>query len=390
MRPVVVLSLALLSSCGDTPGEVPSEGSRGIAAYARSAYSDSAVATLAELVSFRTVHEEGVNNDDNPQFRELTAYLAGAAAASGLDFTDHGAVVVIGLGDGEERLGLITHADVQPADADKWEMKPFILDTLSEPGRLMGRGVEDDKGPIVAALYAMRALTDQAVPVERRIELIISYTEESDWSAFEAFLKRNEPPELNVGLDSQFPVVLAEKGWNGVYLRIPAVPEAPPRGARLVSLRGGSFLSQVPEDAEAVISDATPAVEATLRAAAERFDEIDFVFTEAPGVLAVSAHGLSAHSSKPWEGRNAITNLAAVLGSYDWPDTQAARMVHLINDLVGTGDYAERLGGVADTHPFMGRLTLSLTKLSLEDGDLVAGINIRSPASRSPEELRVF
>jgi dipeptidase D len=96
---------------------------------------------------------------------------------------------------------------------------------------------------------------------------------------------------------------------------------------------------------------------------------------------------VAAHSSRPWDGRNAICHLAAVLGAYDWPDNQAARMVRLINDLVGVGDYGEEFGEVALTHPFMGRLTISLTTLGLEDGDLVAGINIRSPMGRSQNEL---
>jgi dipeptidase D len=62
-------------------------------------------------------------------------------------------------------------------------------------------------------------------------------------------------------------------------------------------------------------------------------------------------------------------------------------MVRLINDLIGTGDYGERFGDIALSHPFMGRLTLSLTTLGHEDGYLVAGINIRSPAGRSREDL---
>ena len=118
----------------------------------------------------------------------MTAYLERMATAFGFDFTDHGVVVVIGLGDAADRLGLVTHADVQPANPAKWAQDPFTLDTTSEPGRLIGRGVEDDKGPIVTALYAMRALRDRGVPLSRRIELIISYTEESDWTPFQEFL----------------------------------------------------------------------------------------------------------------------------------------------------------------------------------------------------------
>jgi dipeptidase D len=343
--------------------------------------------TLADLVAFRTVHEEGVTNASNAQFRAMTAYLEHRAGELGLDFADHGEVVVIGLGQADDRLGLVTHGDVQPADPSKWAEDPFSLDDQSVPGKLLGRGSEDDKGPIAAALYAMAAVRERGIALGRRIELIISYTEESNWQPFFDFLAQNPPPDLNVALDSEYPVVVAEKGWNSIHLAVPPVPEQPARSNRLVSLGGGAFLSQIPEDAEAVIAEPTREVEAVLREAAARDSAVQYSFTVQGSTLAIQATGLSAHSSKPEDGHNAITHLAAVLGTHEWPDGQAARMVRLINDLVGTGDYAERFGDVATSHPFMGPLTLSLTTLDTVEGALVAGINIRSPAGRSAAEL---
>ncbi len=378
-----------LASCtsGGAPAHVPSSQGRAVAAYADSAYYEAMLGTLADLVEFRTVHEEGVANASNPQFQAMTAYLEQRADELGLDFTDHGEVVVIGLGGAEDRLGLVTHGDVQPADPSKWVEDPFSLDASSEPGNLVGRGSEDDKGPIAAALYAMAAVRDQELALGRRIELIISYTEESNWQPFFDFLAQNPPPDLNVALDSEYPVVVAEKGWNSIHLAVPPVPEQPDRSDRLDSFGGGAFLSQIPEDAEAVIADPTPEVEAVLREAAARDTAVAFGFMAHGGTLTITARGRSAHSSKPEDGRNAITHLAALLGTHEWPDGQAARMVRLINDLVGTGDYAERFGDVAASHPFMGPLTLSLTTLGMDDGALVAGINLRSPAGRSAAEL---
>jgi dipeptidase D len=370
-----------------TAPQVPSSESRAAAAYADSAYYEAMLGTLADLVAFRTVHEEGMANASNPQFRAMTAYLEQTAGELGLDFADHGEVVVIGLGQAQDRLGLVTHGDVQPADPSKWAEDPFSLDDSSEPGRLLGRGSEDDKGPIAAALYAMAAVRDHDLALGRRIELIISYTEESNWQPFFDFLAQNPPPDLNVALDSEYPVVVAEKGWNSIHLGIPAMPGQPARSDRLLTLQGGAFLSQIPEDAEAVIADPTPQVEALLREAAASDRAVQYSFASQGSTLTIRARGLSAHSSKPEDGRNAITHLAALLGAHQWPDGQAARMVRLINDLVGTGDYAEQFGDVAVSHPFMGPLTLSLTTLGTDEGALVAGINLRSPAGRSAAEL---
>ncbi len=382
-----VLVLVLLALCSGAQAPTPSDQAQRVARHAVSTYGDSAVATLAALVAFRTVKQDGIENVQNPHFHSMSAYLEDKAAKLGLDFVDHGAVVVIGLGQSNDRLGIITHGDVQPANPTKWARDPFSLDTLIEPGRLVGRGVEDDKGPIATTLYAMKALADEKVELRRRIELVISYTEESNWAPFQEFLARNEPPRLNVVLDSEYPVVVAEKGWGAIHLGI--APDGPSgvrdgASARLVSLQGGEFLSQIPEDAEAVIVSATPEVVAELRAAASQDTLVQFQFDPSGDSLLVRARGVSAHSSKPWEGQNAITHLAVLLGSYDWPATQAARMVQLVNDLVGTGDYAEHFGELAYSHEFMGPLTLSLTTLGVgEDGQLVAGVNIRRPAGRS-------
>lgn len=380
--------LVVLAGCA---GERPtvSQTARDVAAYAAETYGNAAVATLADVVRFRTVNEEGIANAAHPAFRAMTAYLSETARALGLDFSDHGAVVVFGLGSAGERLGLITHGDVQPADPAKWAADPFSLDTVSEPDLLVGRGTEDDKGPIVAALYAMKALDDHDIPLRRRIELIVSYTEESDWAPFQEFLAEVEPPSLNVALDSEYPVVTGEKGWNWLEVRIPPAPSAAAAaGPCLVAFGGGAFASQVPEDARAVVVGHTPEVRTALRERAGADAVARFAFETRGDSLVVTARGLAAHSSKPWEGVNAIAHLAAVLGAREWPDTPAAVAVRFINDLVGTGHYAERFGDVAYEHAFMGPLTLAVTTLGPgEDGSLVVGINIRSPIGRSGDGL---
>lgn len=401
-RSLPVSLAALLAACapsGDRAGHTehaePAGDRAGLteqadqaAEYALATYGDAVVSTLADLLAFKTVHQEGLDNAENPEFRAMTAYLEEKAADLGLEFEDHGAVVVLALGDAHERLGVVTHGDVQPADPAKWADDPFRLDLDSEPGRLVGRGVEDDKGPIAAALYAMKAVKDRAVPLERRIELVISYTEESDWEPFTRFLSEHPPPQLNVALDAEYPVVTAEKGWGEVHITLPADPrEDAGGGPRLASFTGGAFLSQIPGDARAVVAAPTPELQAALAGKASDLPEVRFDFVPGDGELTIEAQGVSAHSSKPWDGKNAITHLAALLGAVEWPDGQAARMVRLINDLVGTGDYAEQFGEVAYEHPFMGPLTLSLTKLDESDGGLTAGINIRRPAGRSNETV---
>jgi dipeptidase D len=218
------------------------------------------------MVSFNTVADKDVPLERNPQHLGFKQYLKEESAKLGLDFQDHGAVVVIGLGQGSERIGLITHGDVQPVDPSKWKKSPFELDSTSEPGRLLGRGSEDDKSSIATAMLAMKAIRDLQLPLKKRLELYVYMAEESDWDPLTEFLKTHVPPQINLTFDAEYPVVIAEKGWGAVQLGFPSAPKGPVKGPAVAAFKGGFFGSQIPEDASAVIDNPTPALVTAIRA----------------------------------------------------------------------------------------------------------------------------
>lgn len=432
----------------DVPAAPPSPRARAVADRAVAAWFDAVVDTLADLVAFRTVVESGVPNARNPEFLRLKAYLADVAARLGLDFEDHGAALVLGLGRSPDRLGLLTHADVRPADEAAWTTDPFTLDRDAEPGRLLGRGVEDDKAAIAAALYSLKALRDAGLPARRRVELIVSLAEESDWTPFREFLAGWTPPPLNIAFDALYPVVTGESGAGAIRVTLRDDPAAsgpapqppgsntrnrpvaagpartaphppgsntgsrmrgdpvasgpaPPRPgsntgsrpaaagpARIVSFVGGSYLSQVPARAEALVAGADARLASALRRDAARAPAGRIEVEPRDGALRIRSRGVAAHSSAPWAGRNAIVQLAALLDRYPWPPTAAASLVRFANDLVGPGHHAERFGDLAYAHEVMGRLTLTLATVApAEGGGLVAGLNVRRPAGRTSREV---
>ncbi|WDE08288.1 dipeptidase [Thalassomonas viridans] len=356
------------------------------ARYAAETYYDDMVVSLGELVKFNTVAREGVSVFDNPVHQAFKAELARQAKELGLDFTDHGAVVVIGLGQGKERLGIVTHGDVQPANPAKWAKSPFELDMASEPGNIIGRGTEDDKGPISSALYAMKAIKDAGISLSKRIELYVYMAEESDWGPLEDFIREHELPGVNITLDSEYPVVTAEKGYGSLKMTFPdkAVTGKSPYLSRF---SGGFFGSQIPEDAVAVIENTDAKLVKRLKAKAAGYKTLSFDFTAGGQRLTVKASGTSAHSSKPESGVNAITHLADLLADIRWPGNASGALVNFVNDYMGTGLYGEKFGDIAYRDDFMGPLTVQLTVLKQESNGIRLNINLRRPQGKSSEQL---
>jgi dipeptidase D len=365
----------------------PSQAAIAAAEHARTAYHGQVIDSLAKMVSFNTVAQEGVPCERNAQHIAFKRFLREEADRLGFDVDDAGCVMVIGYGRGQERVGIVTHGDVQPVDPSKWKQSPFTLDRTSEPGLLLGRGTEDDKGPIATALYAMKAISDRKVPLSKRIELYVYMAEESDWAPLEAYLKTHVPPQVSITLDAEYPVVTAEKGWGLVSVAIPQVPPAPGAGPAVTSFTGGFFNSQIPEDATAVIDGATPELEALVRARAGGQKGMRYGFERSGQRLTVTAKGVSAHSSKPEDGVNAIAMLADALAVHPWTGTAAGTMVSFVNDMVGTGLYGEKFGNVAYRDAFMGPMTVAPVVLKAGGDGLQLNMNLRRPRGKTGAEL---
>ena len=137
------------------------------------------------------------------------------------------------MGEGDGMVAVLGHLDVVP-EADGWIHPAY--DPVMRDGRMYGRGTIDDKGPVVSALYAMKAVRDAGIPLTRRVRLIFGCNEETGAADMKYYLAHGgEIPEAGFTPDGEYPLINGEKGIiNEVY-------EKPLRGAggevRLLSLR---------------------------------------------------------------------------------------------------------------------------------------------------------
>lgn len=380
-----------------------------VADYAVAKYDAAMVQSLTQLVSFNTQAVEGQTPDTNPAFVGFKSSLKQLSQELGLDYADHGYVVLIGLdansavNNEPKKLGIVTHGDVQPANPALWAQSPYLLDTQSEPGKLIGRGTEDDKGAIVTAMYAMKAIKDKHIKRDRRIELLVYLAEESDWEPLKTFLASYTPADMNITIDAEYPVVTAEKGWSKITFTVPnitisnieAKAEASTQAPTLTAFSGGYFASQVPQQAEAEIEAVSPALLTKLQTRAAAQQGMKYRFenhcVDKQCNLHIFADGKAAHSSTPEDGVNAVTHLAALLSpelnDNPWPKTSASLTAATMNELVGLGIYAEQFGDLAYKDDFMGPLTLAPTVVVQTQKGTEVTINLRRPVGKTPELL---
>lgn len=380
-----------------------------VADYAVAKYDAAMVQSLTQLVSFNTQAVEGQTPDTNPAFVGFKSSLKQLSQDLGLDYADHGYVVLIGLdansavNNESKKLGIVTHGDVQPANPALWAQSPYLLDTQSEPGKLIGRGTEDDKGAIVTAMYAMKAIKDKHIKRDRRIELLVYLAEESDWEPLKTFLVSYTPADMNITIDAEYPVVTAEKGWSKITFTVPNITisnieanaEASTQTPTLTAFSGGYFASQVPQQAEAEIEAVSPVLLTKLQTRAAAQQGMKYRFenhcVDKQCNLHIFADGKAAHSSTPEDGVNAVTHLAALLSpelnDNPWPKTSASLTVAAMNELVGLGIYAEQFGDLAYKDDFMGPLTLAPTVVVQTQKGTEVTINLRRPVGKTPELL---
>lgn len=354
--------------------------------YAVTAYEKDMVNSLRELIKHNTVAIEGVSATENVAHIAFKAELKKQALALGLDFSDDGYVVIIGLGDQKERVGIITHGDVQPVNPKKWQKSPFELDTTTEPGRLIGRGTEDDKGPISTALYAMKAIKDKKLTLNKRIELYVYMAEESDWEPLKAYIKTHDLPQTNITIDAEYPVVTAEKGYGTVKL-VFNKNDKPTISPYVSEFSGGFFGSQIPEDASATIENANIVLLQRLMRKARSYQGVSFDLELKDSTLTINALGKSAHSSKPDEGVNAIPYLADLLSSTRWENNGPGTLVNFINDNIGLGLEGKKFGNIAYQDDFMGAMTFSPTVIKQHENNIELNINLRRPQGKSKQQL---
>lgn len=340
------------------------------------------ICELCRINSEKMPYEEGMPY--GPGAAECLEAALDMAEGYGFDVVDYdGYVGCVDMNELPKQLDILAHLDVVPA-GEGWEVtEPF--DPVVKDGKLYGRGTADDKGPAVAALYAMRAVKELGIPLKKNVRLIMGTDEECGSSDIDHYYRIEKEAPMTFSPDASYPVTNTEKGrLQGHFTAEFESSEALPR---LVSINAGTKVNVVPGKAAATVEgfDAD-----TLEAAAEEVKKVtgiqfQFSYTEAHCVI--TAAGAGAHASTPEDGNNAITGLLTLLARLPFAPCAQIETLKKVLELMPHGDVNGTTLGVDMEDEISGRLTLAFSMLTVDGTSLDGQFDSRCPVCATEETV---
>lgn len=290
----------------------------------------------------------------------------------------------IEFGEGEDMLGIIGHLDVVPS-GDNWTYPPFSGTIFDN--KIYGRGAIDDKGPVIASLYAMKYVLDNC-KVNKHVRLILGLNEENDWRCIHYYKAHEESPTIGFSPDADFPCIYAEKSILTPYFSMDYSPISVPIAIQEIDCNNNA-INVVPKICSTILKiDSSIKMENFIKTIKNILANYDFdidIYKLNDEQVKLTSHGIGAHSAHPDLGVNAISRLIVVLDEVFNIYDISLELFDFFTKYIHTEYDGKHLG--LNYKDESGRLTLNVGKIILENNILKIGLNLRIPIHTSIEEI---
>lgn len=321
-------------------------------------YREEMLSSLLKALSFDGEQRDGVNGAPFGQGNaDCLKYYLELSKKFGFEVTNlDGYVGYADIGEGAP-FGILGHLDTVPV-GDGWTHNPKgeIVD-----GTIYGRGVMDDRGPVLACLYAVKSLMDEGLTPKRKIRFIFGCNEETGWQCIDHYMKCAEMPEDGFSPDADFPVINCEKGISQISYKKHYYGN--------IRIKGGTRPNVVP----ALCTASMPLTDENLLFVKKSGLE----YTAADNKIIVKTYGKASHAAHPSDGVNAIVKMLKALKNLD------KDLADLYNAFFSTDGIGAGLN-ISDEPS--GALTLNLGIIESTSNSISFTLDIRCPVT-VPETL---
>lgn len=291
-------------------------------------------------------------------------------------------VLAVDFNDKGTQLDILAHVDVVPAGEGWKETEPFK--PVIKDGRIYGRGTSDDKGPVIASLYAMRAIKELGIELSKNVRMIIGSDEECGMSCVKYYYTVEKEAPMTFSPDGAYPVVNIEKGkMDGKFS---AKFDADKNLPRIISINAGTKSNVVPPKAVMLVEGLSAEAVKAVAAEVSKATGVDFE-VKGSDKLEITALGANAHASTPDNGKNAITALLQLVTKLDFAKSKQIELLHNLYELMPHGDTKGEAIGIAKSDEKSGALTLAFSIFNADEEGFEGVFDLRAPVSAEPKFL---
>lgn len=267
-------------------------------------YEKEALQTLKDIVKIKSVYDEKTISKDMPYGYDVNnalVFMKNLALSKGFNASIVGnRCVEITCGTKGTEVGVFGHLDVVPI-TEGWEHDP--LNVSVDKDIIYGRGVADDKGPVIAAFYSLVALKENNLLSNYKVRFVCGGDEERGSSCLYYYFNEAKKPDVDTGFtpDSDFPLIYAEKGIINYVLKGNI-----DLGKNIISLNAGLASNVVISKAVAEVANPKEFEEYLVNKNINYTIKGNFI----------TFIGKAAHGSTPEEGKNSGIIMLKCLGEF--------------------------------------------------------------------------
>lgn len=319
---------------------------------------------LADIISIPSVSEKG---EGKYVFGENCAKVLDTTLAIGekYGFTPENHDYYCGsliYGEGEKEVGIVSHLDVVPCGGG-WSVEPYAL-TVKD-NLYIGRGTEDDKGPMLISMYALRFIMENGIKLPFSVRMILGCDEEVGSTDLRHFASVRKVPDFSFTPDSGFPVCIGEKGIFSFNLNLGR------KNQNILEIKGGTASNSVADSAYCVVkTDITPSPAEGI------------VVVRDGENLRITATGKGAHASLPENSVSAVKLLCDYLVNTGICCDDNIKFL-----ASACSEYKGESFGIDKEDKDFGYLTCICGLLGEKEGNLQANFNVRYIPSVPYEEI---
>jgi len=340
---------------------------------------------LGRLIAINSIKQPAQEGAPfGPDSRAVLTLAAGMLEERGFAASDFKDVIVTAdWGPAPTLMGILVHLDIVEAGRG-WDTDPFKM-TIKD-GKIYGRGASDDKGPAIAAMYAMYCARDLCPEPRHGMRIILGSAEETGFDDIVLYLKENVPPPNVFSPDAEFPLINTEKGrftpfFGASWDKDVSLP-------RVISIVGGKTMNIVPNRAEAVIEGITADdAEQFCREYSAKTGATISVSSSDEKNLVILAEGTASHASTPRLGINAQTAIIEMLAAMPFAQSKGFDYIKALGRIVPHGDYNGTALGIEMRDELSGRLTVNFGVLRYTETDFTGIFDMRTPACADDIDL---